>query len=434
MTIQLGEFRDLPRDQLKNTYLQRYAWPGPILQNEPKNNTELIVVIPCFNEPNAIGSLTSLYNCDLPECQIEVIIVVNHAVDEAVELKKVNADTLGLINEWIASHHKKDFSVFTIEATDLPIKHAGVGLARKIGMDEAVRRFDFVNNNKGIIVCYDADCQCSPNYLKEIYQYYKTHTETNAALVYFEHPLDGNFDDKIYEGIINYELHLRYYKNALRFAELPYCFHTVGSCITVTSEAYQKQGGMNKRKAGEDFYFIQKIFALGPISEINTATVIPSPRPSDRVPFGTGKAIGSILKTGNSNYLTYNPQSFVDLRLFARKVPELYHEDNFESILIELPISIQNYLNTIQFSDHLNKIKNNCSSETQFLKSFYNWFNAFMTLKYVHFSRDNFYKEIEVLDAASWILKELCIADPQIKDKKQTLLQLRDLDRLRQRE
>ena len=36
----------------------------------------------------------------------------------------------------------------------------GVGLARKTGMDEAVRRFNAINNPEGIILNLDADCTC----------------------------------------------------------------------------------------------------------------------------------------------------------------------------------------------------------------------------------------------------------------------------------
>jgi GT2 family glycosyltransferase len=423
-------FRDSLPDQLKNTYLERYAWPGPILQEEPHKNTKIIVVIPCFNEPDLLESLTSLFNCTPTECHVEVIVVVNHGEDETEDIKEINISTLESIEKWVERHHRNDLTFFTINALDLPKKQAGVGLARKIGMDEAVRRFDFLNLKKGIIVCFDADCHCSPNYLQEIYQFYLTTPKANAALVYFEHLLEGKFDDDVYSGIINYELHLRYYKNALRFAHLPYQFHTVGSCITVSSEAYQKQGGMNRRKAGEDFYFLQKIFALGHIYNINSATVFPSPRPSDRVPFGTGKAINDLLNAGDTTYLTYNPQTFIDLRSLIDKVPKLYQKNKIESIVDELPLSIQNYLNEINYHVHILKIKKNCSSESQFIKSFYNWFNAFMTLKYVHFARDRYYNETGILEAANWILKELNEVEAPIKSKKIALMHLRDLDRL----
>ena len=427
--IQPGIFQDLHPDKLQNLYLQRYAWPGPIIAEEPKINTKLIIVIPCFNEPSVLESLESLYNCEAPKCDVEVIIVVNHAENETKEIKRYNQYTIQIINEWILNHRIEHLSFFVIKGFDLPEKQAGVGLARKIGMDEAVRRFEFLNIKKGIIACFDADCHCSSNYLKAVYQFYQTTPETNAALVYFEHPLEGNLDNGVYDGIINYELHLRYYKNALQFAKFPYCFHTIGSCITVTSEVYQKQGGMNKRKAGEDFYFLQKIFPLGNISTINSGAVFPSPRPSNRVPFGTGKAINDFLGNEGISYATYNPKTFNDLRILVEKVSKLYWKKNSESIINELPLSIQEYLSKIHFLSHLSKIKKNSTSESHFLKSFYRWFNGFIVLKYVHYARDNYYKDINILEAVNWLLNEISTHKLSVKDKRKALMCLRDVDR-----
>ena len=95
-----------------------------------------------------------------------------------------------------------------------------------------------------------------------------------------------------------YELHLRYLNLFSRFTGFPYAYHTIGSCFGVRAETYASQGGMNKRKAGEDFYFLHKIIPLGEFREINNTCVIPSPRESDRVPFGTGAAIGKYLFRG----------------------------------------------------------------------------------------------------------------------------------------
>lgn len=428
--IRSGKLPDLLPEKLQNLYLQRYAWPGPLILDEPKTDTKIIVIIPCFNELNVLESLESIFNCESPLCNVEVIVVVNHAENETNDIKEYNQYTIKTIEKWIKNHIRKDLSFYAIRGFDLPGKQAGVGLARKIGMDEAVRRFEFLNNKKGILVCFDADCHCSQNYLNEVYQFYKTTPETNAALVYFEHPLEGELDNRVYDGIINYELHLRYYKNAIQFTNYPYCFHTIGSCITVTSEVYQKQGGMNKRKAGEDFYFLQKIFPLGNIFTINSTTVFPSPRPSNRVPFGTGRAISDILQSHETNYLTYNPKTFIDLRSLFEKVSILYREKDSESIVNELPLSIKEFLREIHFKSHLSHIKKNCSSESKFLKSFYNWFNGFIILKYVHFARDNHYLETDILDAVNWILIKFTDYKLRIKNKKEALMYMRDLDRL----
>ena len=59
------------------TYLekQRFA-PRQIVALPPKN-LEMVVVIPCFDEPDLLRTLSSLENCDMPSGGVEVIIVVN---------------------------------------------------------------------------------------------------------------------------------------------------------------------------------------------------------------------------------------------------------------------------------------------------------------------------------------------------------------------
>ena len=70
----------------------------------------------------------------------------------------------------------------------------------------------------------------------------------------------------------------------LHFTGFPYVHHTVGSAIAVKAMTYVKAGGMNRRMAGEDFYFIQKLLPAGGFFNLNQTTVYPSPRSSQGFP------------------------------------------------------------------------------------------------------------------------------------------------------
>ena len=59
---------------------------------------------------------------------------------------------------------------------------------------------------------------------------------------------------------------------------------------------------------------------MGNFTELNTTTVIPSPRVSDRVPFGTGKAVGEIVSADQRSLETYNFKIFVELKEFVGDV------------------------------------------------------------------------------------------------------------------
>ncbi len=124
--------------------------------------------------------------------------------------------------------------------------------------------------------------------------------ERKACSIRFEHPLSGSeFPDEVYRYVTMYELHMRYFYQAVKYSGYPYAFHAIGSAIAFRASAYLKAGGMNRKQAGEDFYFIQKLIPQGGFFALNSTTVHPSPRTSDRVPFGTGAVISKLIETSS---------------------------------------------------------------------------------------------------------------------------------------
>ncbi len=384
-----------------NFYLNKYGFQPPVITSTPANDLGLIVVIPCFNEPDIQPTLNSLNNCLPPHQAVEIIIVINSGTHHDHQIKAQNDLTVSQITKWKNTTDLK-FDFHVIEANDLPKKHAGVGLARKIGMDEAVSRFHSIGKD-GIIVCFDADSQCQDNYLRAIEQHFTDHPKTPGCAIRYEHPVEGDeFDQPVYNGIINYELFLRYYNIGLQYAKLPFSYHTVGSSMAIRSSAYQKQGGMNKRKAGEDFYFLHKIIALGNFTALNTTKVIPSPRTSDRVPFGTGKAINDWLNSEQKKYLTYDFRVWEMLKSFVATIPQLRTiEVNATDFYLNPnhQVFIQ-FLNLNNFSEGLKEIRKNSTSPESFQKRFFVWFNAFRVLKLVHYIRDEQYPDQPIYNQA----------------------------------
>lgn len=362
------------------------------------SNLSIIVVIPCYNELGLISALSSLKNCNQPNGRVEVITVFNSSVIDNQSILETNELMFAEAKSWTEKNTIAWLNFYFINASELPEKDAGVGLARKIGMDEAVYRFESIHKD-GIIACFDADATCHPNYLVELEKHFEENSKSPACSIHFEHPLKGDdFSKQNYKAIAAYELHLRYYKNALKYCGFPYAYHTIGSSMAVKSKAYQKQGGMNKRKAGEDFYFLQKMMALGNYTELIATSVFPSPRVSDRVPFGTGRAMQNYLSNSDMSFTTYNFNSFIDLKVLVDNLDKLWEQE------IELPNPVSFYLKTINFEDNLKKIKQNSTSLNHFKQLFFNWFNAFKVLKYVHFARDNYYRDGDVFEEANKLL------------------------------
>ncbi len=407
-----------------NYYLNRFSVRNQLINDKPNKNIGIIIVIPCCNEPNLTTALASIEKCIQPNCDVEIITVINSSKNADNKIITQNKNTLSEAKNWLKKLTNKKYNYFFIEENELPIKIAGVGLARKIGMDEAVRRFEKINKKEGIILCFDADATCDNNLLIEVEKHFKNNPKTPACSIHFEHPIAGTaFSTKIYDGILQYELHLRYYKNGLAFCGLPYAFHTIGSSMAVKNNIYQQQNGMNKRKAGEDFYFLQKIIPLGNFSEIKTTKIIPSPRVSNRVPFGTGKAMQNWLNENKQEMLTYNINSFKDLKVFCTNITNFYNDNN-----TPIPLSLKDYLYTINFNENLIKIRKNSTSETHFIKLFFNWFNAFKVLKFIHFASDNYYHDVPVFDAANELL--VLLNYPPKNDLKSLLLRYRKIDKI----
>jgi glycosyltransferase involved in cell wall biosynthesis len=393
-----------------NFYLEKFGFQSASFVDLPKENLGICVVMPCFNEPDLLPTLNALSNCFPTTCAVEVIIVINSGEHHPNEIKVQNTRTLAAGKEWQKTLASTWIDFHWIDVQNLPQKHAGVGLARKIGMDEAVHRFDLLQKD-GIIVCFDADATCTTNYLTELERHFDRHPSSPGCSIFYEHPLGGSvFETQIYEGITFYELHLRYYNLALKFCNLPYAFHTVGSSMAVRSSAYQKQGGMNKRKAGEDFYFIHKIIDLGGFTNLTTTSIIPSPRISDRVPFGTGKAIGDWISSGKQVFTTYSFASFPLLKALVEVIPDLRTKtledvklnlnDQDKSVLFEF-LKLQN------FDSKLTEIRSNAKTEDAFIKRFFRWLDAFTVLKFVHYVRDHGFSPRQIEDEVIELLKAL---------------------------
>lgn len=393
----------------KSIYLERYAWKGSLFPDFiPDKDLELIVVIPVYKEHNLLQALASLNRCDKPTGNVLIIVLINESEIEHEETRK--------INQTCESELKDYNSRFELlySYQQLPAKKAGVGLARKIGMDEAVRIFEGQNRD-GVIVCFDADCICQKNYLIEIEKHF-LNKKTKAGIVFYEHLLKG----QNHTAILNYELYLRYYIDAIRYTGFPFGHQTLGSCIVVISSTYQAEGGMNTRKAGEDFYFLNKIIPLGGFVEINETTIYPSDRVSDRVPFGTGKAVQQLLDTSNT-YEVYHPNSFEDLKQLFVKVRNFWDDD-----LQSIPVTVHSFFDG-NFQIEIEKIKNQTTSLENFTQRFYLWFDAFRILKFVHFARDNFYPNIPLEGALQWLASVQLIELPIAQEDQ--LNALRSYDR-----
>ena len=412
-----------------NAYLRRHRLVPPQVNSPPSGRLGLIVVIPCYNEPHLVTTLADLWACERPTCDVEVLVVINGTESDTKAARTRNQTTRTETLAWIRHRRDPRLRFHVLYFPDLARRHAGVGLARKLGMDEAVARFHHAGNPQGVIASLDADCRCQPNYLTSLCNHFENHPGSPGCAVFFEHPLDDAPDPRIRLGIARYELYLRYYVHGLRYAGFPHAYHTIGSCMAVRTRAYEKRGGMNRRRAGEDFYFLQKIIPLGGFTELTDTTVRPSARPSHRVPFGTGKALATLLESGQREYPVYAPEVFSDLKTLFERL-QLLHEG--VAYPQELASSVRAFLYDSGFAGKLAEIRANTASSATFTTRFWHWFNAFRVLKYVHHATTRTHPRVPVETAARTMLGMRKLSDEgtaQDHDTETLLRLYRQVDR-----
>jgi hypothetical protein len=391
-----------------STYLEERAlFPQKLIEAHDED-TGIIVVVPAYDEPDINKLLDSLAKCTEPECSTEVIIVINAPDDAPAESLENNTKTFNNIESWKSENKSCFFRLYAFIIEHSSIKGWGVGLARKTGMDEAIRRFNSIDRPEGVILNLDADCTVEKNYFLAVSRELLKKSDRSACSIYFEHPLSGiDYPEAIYKYITLYELHLRYYFQGLAYSGFPYVFHTVGSAIAVKALTYIKAGGMNRRQAGEDFYFIQKLVPAGGYFNLNSTIVYPSPRASARVPFGTGASIGKLDADQSSTLLTYNIQAFKELARLFEHVDALFEcsvqelADQYRS----LPKGLRLFIDEKDWTKKITEIKSNTSGLLSFRKRFFEWFNMFKIVKYLNYVHTEFFEKKPVDIAASELLK-----------------------------
>ena len=373
------------------SYYKRYSVAPKIFNGNPRSDTGIIVVIPCYDDEFVFTTLQSLDSANCPPCSVEVIVVVNSAEDTEVAVVEKNRRIYASLCEKKDSY--RNFALLPYIIEGVPHKIAGVGNARKVGMDEAVWRFSAIENPRGVIVSLDADCLVAEDYFTEIYsRFYCAKDHPNACTLQFQH----NFDEKLYfkqeiDACRRYEMYLRYFRLAQKVAGIPQCLHTIGSCLAVTAETYARMGGMARRQAGEDFYFLQKLALQSKVASVDKPIVFPSPSVSERVPFGTGRSVKKIIETGSCK--VYNFGLFLLLKDFYSAFPSLYDGDS------AVPSEIIEFVGEQKFKVLVDECRQNTSDCKSFVKRMFAKFDVFFMIRFLNgFDESIIYppEEIEV--------------------------------------
>jgi hypothetical protein len=418
------------KPSLLEDYLEKYsAGKNWNLVTGDVENISQVVVIPAYAEKEMLFStLVSL--AQNPSTSLEyslVLCVINNKSETPPDQVSNNQTTIEYLDALV---RKKALGKFNFDrkiypqlleiadtqlklsyidasskGCEIPKSDGGVGMARKIGMDMALRLLKKSSSEKKLIISLDADTLVQTNYLAAIKNYFTPKIKT--AVVAYEHQMPLNYEEQA--AICCYEIFLRYWVLGLKYAKSPWAFHSIGSTIVTSTDSYLKVRGMNRREAGEDFYFLNKLAKIGSIDYIRNTCVFPSARSSSRVPFGTGKSIERFLSGQKQEYLLYNPKIFTIISEWLEFMNNalLMPEDEILTAAHRINPALKSFLVDSRFVDAWSKIRRNAKEEKTLRHQFNDWFDGFKTFKLVNYLTKTVYSQIDMFDALAEILSLL---------------------------
>ncbi len=397
-------------------YLQCYGVPmNRPLRTVSTEGVERVVVIPALAESSSLfRTLAGIAGNPSDELAKTIVLcVVNNHRPPLAALEEIrdNQLTLDILKELIGGRippfaHADELNhdleriagsglrLGWIDASspglEIPERDGGVGTARKIGMDAALAVLNGRGPDGGVIYCLDADTLVEENYLSAFCKHFSD-TRNSAAVARYAHQRPADPDHL--SAICCYEIYLRAYVIGLSFAGSPYAFHAIGSTMACTAQAYVDVRGMNRRTAAEDFHFLNKLAKIGSIGVIKSTTVFPSPRPSERVPFGTGRRVLRFLTGGSDEIRLYDPRIFAILREWLAGM-EANPDKDSDAILTaarKIHSGLKAYLDLSRFAIDWPVIRRNCPDAEHLRRQFHVWFDGLQTLRLInHLSRSAF--------------------------------------------
>lgn len=417
----------MPRQIL--AYEKKFADNRRPLTCSGLGGVEQAVVIPALAEKNSLfATLASISrNCREELKRTLVLCVINNRGGHSASTGDIedNRETIRYLHTLIKgspceSVEDKELSAYMKEisssslrlgyidasspSNEIPDKAGGVGIARKIGMDAALMVFDYGTAGSKLLFCLDADTLVADNYLQAVRIFFDTGRKA-AAVVNYSHQRPATARERL--AIDAYEIFLRYYALGLRYAGSPYAFHTIGSTIVCMADAYVAIGGMNRKDAAEDFYFLNKLAKYTEVGRITTTTVYPSARLSRRVPFGTGRRMIRFIEGVEDEFLLYDPRVFFILKKWLN-VMTSFPDRRTEEILIKagrIDPLLLSFLEMNNFFKTWERIRKNIKSNEGLLHHFHFWFDAFKTLKLIHFLTERGIPQTDMFGAVEELLR-----------------------------
>lgn len=420
----------------------------------PLGVVDLVVVIPAYAEKGHLfRTLRSLAENPAPDLEKTLVLcVINNEEHPPEAVRRNNAQTMKLLHDLIACRlsdcsgqrnemgddlrfiARSPMKIGYIDAAspgcEIPSRERGAGTARKIGMDMALRILWPNVGKRGLLVCLDADTTVMNNYLNSL-RSHRSGADLEAFVIDYEHPWPE--DLFLSQAICNYEIFLRWYVLGLKYAKSPYAYHVMGSAMAVTAGAYVAVRGMSRRPAGEDFYFLNKLAKVCPVTRIRDTRVFPAARISKRVSFGTGASVEKMLRGHDFSGKVYHPEAF---RILARWLEVAEEIIRIRGADVKMLMSearlidsvLEGFLKERHFPPAWERICARTPLAEARLRRFHEWFDAFQTLKLIRALHRQAFTMISIEEAWEMMGKKITMYPlPPVRDRMEVLNFLRKI-------
>ncbi|MDX1696362.1 MAG: hypothetical protein R3208_21530 [Ketobacteraceae bacterium] len=381
---------------------QHLSLPHRIQANGRRQTYQQAVVIPAFDE--SPGFLERLAQLSVSQRSL-VIVVINaprYATSSAIRntqqlIQHINQHAgIENVSEGVTfGQLNSGLDLLSLDITAerprwLKPLQSGVGFARKVGMDTAVSLWQQGHLANPWVLSTDADVCWPADYLACVSA---PATEPGAVVLNFRHQRSCT-DKSLSAAAALYDMSLRYYVLALRWAGSPWAYHTVGSTLGIHCESYCDVRGFPVREAGEDFYLLNKLAKTATIHCPATPVLALSDRISERVPFGTGPAVKRISEQPDAEQevLFYHPDIFALLKHWHHCITLLDGgENNLATLTDSLPVPLAEGLQALGLARAITHCQRQASGGAQAAHYLWQWFDGFRTLKLIHWLRERGY-------------------------------------------
>lgn len=382
-------------------YLKGYAEPETSLLRELPDIRPFdhVLVIPAYRESSAF--FDRLAESLLHKHAILLIVVINQP-DTLIEPDNQNQALWDDIRKhtntiWHGEHLQLRTLPDTASAvllvdrfSGLPVPHKqGVGLARKIGADLALRLIHLGLVKQDWIYSSDADTRLPEDYFSALsFSVLKSSTpnaqQATVAIFPFRHLCENDAT-----GLATqlYEQSLQHYVDGLSAAGSPYAYHTLGSTLAIKAASYAMVRGFPKRNGGEDFYLLNKAAKQGVILNLQRPHILIEARQSDRAPFGTGPAVRRLIGEGNLDQadIFYHPQVFKHLGQWLKVMPNTWQQALIDQALSKPVIETLQNLGIDKAMEASRRIS---KTPDTYITHMHTWFDGFRTLRFIHLLRE----------------------------------------------